>query len=53
MLFTGRSPLYMSAHVVRDRGIDAEVSSEPLWSPVEKVAAEELGPYLAGRQSQA
>ena len=53
MLLTGSKPLFMLAHVVRDRGFDAEVSDEPLWSPVEKVATEELGPYLAGRESHA
>ena len=53
MLLTGREPLFMTAHVVRDRGFDAQVSTEPLWSPIEKVAAAELGPYLAGRQAHA
>ena len=53
MLLTGRQPLYMMAHVIRDRGFDAEISEEPLWTPGEKVATEELGPYLAGREAHA
>jgi sulfide:quinone oxidoreductase len=53
LLLTGRAPLYLSAHVVRDRGFDSQVSTEPLWSPAEKVASEELGPYLAGREAHA
>ena len=43
----------MTAHLVRDRGFDAEVSAQPLWSPPEKVVAEELGPYLAAREAHA
>lgn len=51
MLLTGRQPLYMSAQVVGGQGFESEVSYEPLWSPPEKVVAEELGPYLASMDS--
>lgn len=47
MLLTGGQPLYLSARVVGGQGFESEVSREPLWSPAEKVVAEELGPYLA------
>jgi sulfide:quinone oxidoreductase len=53
MLLTGGKPLFLTAHLVRDRGFDAEVSEEPFGSPAEKVATEELGPYLAGREAHA
>ena len=45
-LLTGREPLYLRAWVVGGQGFRSEVSDEPLWSPPEKVSAEELGPYL-------
>ena len=48
ILLTGGKPLYLSARVVGGQGFESEVSEEPLWSPPEKVSAEELGPYLAG-----
>jgi hypothetical protein len=34
--------------VIGGQGFDSEVSEKPLWTPVEKVAAEELVPYLVG-----
>ena len=47
MLLTGRKPLYLRAWVVGGEAFRSEVSDEPLWSPPEKVSAEELTPYLA------
>ena len=47
MLLTGGKPLYLSARIVGGRGFESEVSDEPLWSPPEKVDAEELGAYLS------
>jgi len=47
MLLTGGKPLFLVARVVGGQSFESEVSDEQLWSPVEKVAAEELGPYLA------
>lgn len=46
MLLTGGKPLFLSARVVGGRGFESEVSTEPLWEPVEKVSAEELTAYL-------
>ena len=37
----------MSARVVGGQGFESDVSDQPLWSPPEKVSAEELGSYLA------
>jgi sulfide:quinone oxidoreductase len=53
MLLTGREPLFLTARLVEGRGVDSEVSREPLWPPDEKVVAEELGPYLAGLDARA
>ena len=53
MLLTGGKPLYLSARVVGGRGFESEVSEEPLWSPPEKVSAEDLAPYLANRETPA
>jgi len=53
MLLTGDKPLYLSARIVGGQGFESEVSDEPLWSPPDKVSAEELGPYLANRERPA
>ena len=53
MLLTGSKPLYLTARVVGGQGFESEVSEEPLWSPPEKVSAEELGPYLATLETPA
>ena len=45
-LFTGREPLYLSAHLIAGQGWLAEVYDEPPWPADDKVIAEELGPYL-------
>jgi sulfide:quinone oxidoreductase len=47
MLLTGREPLYMSARLVGSGSFESEVAAEPLWPSGAKVAAEELGEYLA------
>lgn len=46
VLMTGGQPLYMCAHITGGHGYDSEVSTEPLWSPVGKIAAKYLAPYL-------
>lgn len=51
LLLTGGKPLYLSARIVGGQGFESEVSEEPLWSPPDKVSAEELGPYLAGLEA--
>ena len=50
-LLTGTAPRFLRAQVIR-RGEEhdpGQVSGEPLWWPAAKIAARELGPYLAGR----
>ena len=50
-LLTGAAPRFLRARVPR-RGEEhdaGQVSREPLWWPPAKIAARELGPYLAGR----
>lgn len=49
MLLTGRDPLYMTARLIGSGSFQSEVSDEPLWPSGQKVAAEELGNYLAKR----
>lgn len=49
MLLTGRDPLYISARLVGGGSFESEVSDRPLWPSGDKVAAEELGDYLARR----
>lgn len=50
-LLTGAAPRFLRARVP-ERGEEHElgqISREPLWWPPAKIAARELGPYLAGR----
>jgi sulfide:quinone oxidoreductase len=46
VLWTGRQPLYLRGRVAGSRGIDSEASFTPLWTPVSKVHAKFLAPYL-------
>jgi sulfide:quinone oxidoreductase len=46
-LLTGREPLYMAARLVGMGSFDSEVSDKPLSPSGYKVAAQELGDYLA------
>lgn len=45
-LLTGRKPLYFISHLSGSTGFTAEVSETPLWTPVAKIAATYLAPYL-------
>jgi sulfide:quinone oxidoreductase len=45
VLHTGTQPLYITAHIL-DGGVESEVTTERAWPADEKVAAEELGPFL-------
>jgi sulfide:quinone oxidoreductase len=45
VLHTGRQPLYITARIEGD-SVQSEVASEADWPADEKVAAEELGPFL-------
>ena len=52
MLLTGGKPLYLSAQPAADAdGWQSETYDEPPWPADEKIVAEELGPYLAGRDA--
>jgi len=50
-LLTGAAPRFLRARLPRhgEEHDDGQVSREPLWWPPAKIAARELGPYLAGR----
>jgi sulfide:quinone oxidoreductase len=45
VLYTGAEPLYLTAEI-EDGRVESEVSRDRPWPPDEKVAAEELGPFL-------
>jgi hypothetical protein len=45
---SGGAPLYISARLIGPRGFESEVYDTPPWPQDQKVAAEELGPYVAG-----
>ena len=45
VLHTGRQPLYITARIDGDR-VESEVTTEPASPADEKIAAEELGPFL-------
>jgi len=47
MLLTGGAPLYLTAKITGGHGFSSEVSDAPTWSPVAKIAARYLAPYLA------
>ena len=51
MLLTGKTPRFLHAHLARagEEHDGDQVAAEPLWWPPAKIAARELGPYLAGR----
>lgn len=53
-LLTGTTPRFLRSHLARhgEEHDPGQVSHEPLWWPAAKVAARELGPYLATRRSQ-
>jgi sulfide:quinone oxidoreductase len=45
VLYTGGKPLYITARFDGDR-VESEVTTEAAWPADEKIAAEELGPFL-------
>lgn len=45
VLHTGGQPLYITARIDGDQ-LESEVTTEPAWPADEKIAAEELGPFL-------
>jgi sulfide:quinone oxidoreductase len=54
-LLTGAAPRFLRALVARggEEHDPGQTSGEPLWWPPAKIAARELGPYLAARRSHA
>jgi sulfide:quinone oxidoreductase len=53
ILLGGDKPLYLSAQIVGGRGSSSELSETPSWSPVGKIAAHYLAPYLDARDRAA
>jgi hypothetical protein len=45
VLHTGGEPLYITARIANG-AVESEVATERAWPADEKVAAEELGPFL-------
>ena len=54
-LLTGAAPRFLRTRIARhgEEHDPGQASREPLWWPAAKIAARELGPYLAGRLSNA
>ena len=48
ILLTGDRPRYLTARITGGQGFSSEISEEPTWSPVTKIAAKYLAPYLDG-----
>lgn len=53
ILLGGDKPLYLSAHLTGGHGTSSEISETPNWSPVGKIAAKYLAPYLDARDRAA
>jgi sulfide:quinone oxidoreductase len=52
MLLTNDQPRYMAAQLTGGQGFSSEFSTQPLWSPVAKIAAKYLAPYLEALDRQ-
>jgi sulfide:quinone oxidoreductase len=48
MLLTDQEPVYLTARLTGGGSFSSQVAETPSWSPVSKIAARCLGPYLAG-----
>jgi sulfide:quinone oxidoreductase len=48
LLLTDRDPMYLSARLTGGGSFSSRISEQPTWSPVEKIAARYLAPYLDG-----
>jgi sulfide:quinone oxidoreductase len=53
VLLGARQPLYLSAHITGGHGMDSQLSEAPTWSPLGKIAARYLAPYLEARDRMA
>jgi sulfide:quinone oxidoreductase len=48
MLLTNDKPRYLTAHITGGHGFSSEISDTPTWSPLSKIVARYLAPYLDG-----
>src|SRR6202043_1879909 len=46
MLLTDSKPLYLTSRITGGHGFSSEVTETPSWSPLAKIAAKYLAPYL-------
>jgi sulfide:quinone oxidoreductase len=46
VLMTGEKPRYLSARVTGGHGFNSQITNAPTWSPVNKIDAHYLAPYL-------
>jgi sulfide:quinone oxidoreductase len=53
LLLTGGSPRFLRADISGMGGDDSVFSSEPLWSPPNKLSAHYLAPYLSNQVGEA
>jgi hypothetical protein len=47
MLLGAAKPLFIRSQMLGERGVDLELSNDPLWQPAQKLHSEYLGPALA------
>ena len=46
VLMTGDKPRYLSARFTGGHGFNSQITDTPTWSPVNKIDAQYLAPYL-------
>ena len=53
ILLTGRKPRYLTARLSGSMSFSSQVTDEPTWTPVSKISARYLAPYLESRATPA
>jgi sulfide:quinone oxidoreductase len=53
ILLTGRKPLYLTARLSGSMGFASEITAQPTWTPVAKISARYLAPYLESHATTA
>ena len=53
ILLTGRKPRYLTARLSGSMSFSSQVTEEPTWTPVAKISARYLAPYLESRATPA
>jgi sulfide:quinone oxidoreductase len=53
ILLTGRRPRYLTARLSGGMSFSSELTDEPTWTPVAKISARYLAPYLESRATAA